>query len=293
MPHAALVGFAVKADSKFFEGLCATIASIIQWHPTSPITIIDCGLSGQQKEAISSAGVGALLEPDLAAYNVVEGSEEYYTRAVYGAMHCLPDLYDLTIHIDSDAILLNRIDELTSALVFEHGLAAVPDFPALGLDFQVGHVEKARNTVKQLIPNYDPTSVSFNGGVYAVRKTYFIKSMLPMIGRLNAGGAAFWGNEMALMNLAAFAANPARPFIALPQSYNHRPEYRRAPELASVRLVEHGVKSPPKLFGHFGRIRVLHFVGRNKPWVENNLPANCQLAWDYYRQLARVQHGLL
>lgn len=286
------LGFLVKADEHFYEGLAALLASIRHWHPHDPVRILDCGLTTRQRAALELAGFTDIFAPDLTGFSVVSGSEDYYTPAVFAVLAQPSALFPLTIHVDADAVLLQTLQPSIDDVMHDSvGLAAVTDYPPLGLDFQIGEDPIAHAEVLRAIPNLDLASIGFNGGFYILSKQYFIDRLQTMVLRLLPLHNRLWGNEMAILNLAAYAASPDRPFFKLAHTFNHRPSYRRAPELAQISNVDDGEGAYPQLLGHFGRVALLHFVGRIKPWKSaEQTPAF--RAWRFYRHMAATTFGL-
>lgn len=281
------IGFLVKADKNFYEGLAALLASIRHWHPEDPVRILDCGLTLNQRVALERAGFTDIISLDLSAYTVVSGSEGYYTPSVFAVLAEPSKLFPLTVHIDADAVLLQRLPpSIGDIMQAPIGLAAVADNPALGLDFQIGPDPTALEEVSRVIPNLNLASIGFNGGFYVLSKKYFTDRLQSTVTKLLPIHNRLWGNEMAILNLAAYAASPEQPFVHLSHTLNHRPFYRRAPDLTPISCVDDGAGTIPQLLGHFGNITLLHFVGRPKPWdVSEHTPA--LLAWRFYRNAAR------
>lgn len=292
------IGFIVKSDRYFYEGLAALLSSLNQWYPDIPTLTIDCGLTPEQLDRVWSSGLTKIILPSLETFSVASEMSHYYTPAIYGLIACRDQLFSHSIHIDADAVVLGPLDDLmqqpTPGLP---GISAVPDYPHLNLEFQIGNKPGIYERVAAVIPNVNLQSLTFNGGVFALQRDYFNSLMKEPIERLMDLHDKLWGNEMAMMNLAAFAAKPDFPFRILDQSYNTRPRYRRAPDLPSNRLTAgscgqiNGVE-PPKLLGPFGVVKILHFVGHTKPWHANANKDDSLLAWEFYRQRAKDKHGL-
>lgn len=286
-------GFFVKSDSLFFEGIAALLASIRFWHFDAPVRIVDCGLTKSQRCKLEEAGFHDIITPDLSQFSVAPEMDRHYTKAVYAMLACTDKLFDITVHIDADAVLLQPVSELlTQPDPTGTGLAAVPDYPPLGLDFQIGDNPGVRREVQAMVPDLRPNSISFNAGVFALTRAYFFERMNEMISRLLPLHDRLWGNEMAILNLAAFAASPSCPFKILHHTYNHRPHYRRAPELPPNVIEAYGSSGEPILMGHFGRIYILHFVGRDKPWHSHYDVNPSHAVWRFYRLLAARRYGI-
>jgi hypothetical protein len=289
--EAGRFGFLVKADQYFYEGLAALLASIRRWHPEDPIRILDCGLTPGQRNALAKAGFDDVVTPDLSRFRVVSGSD-HYTPAVFAVLAQPSALFPLSIHIDADAVLLRKLPSYVHDVMRGPvGLAAVTDYPPLGLDFQIGYDASTRLEALRLIPNIAMDSVGFNGGFYLMTKDYFVDRLQGIIKRLLPLHDRLWGNEMAILNLAAYAASPDQPFVHLDHTLNHRPSYRRAPQLRPICSAQKRWDGYPELVGHFGTITLLHFVGRTKPWQS----AECtpaRLAWQFYRDAAATELGL-
>src|SRR5262245_10950730 len=164
-------GFIVKADGRFYEGLAALLASLNQWHPGVPILTIDCGLNSDQLDRVKHCGITEVISPSLSNFSVAEEMLDYYSPAIYGLLTCLDRLFPLSIHIDADAVVLGSLDHLMAA--GRPGIAAVPDFPYLNLEFQIGNKPEAYQRVALVLPDVDLQSISFNGGVFALEREYF------------------------------------------------------------------------------------------------------------------------
>lgn len=279
-------GFITKSDKNFYEGLIALLASLRAWHPGREVVVVDCGLLPEQLRAVARYPAVRVI-PARGGFEIPERMRHYYTPAVYGFFSAHIAMRPIAIHIDADAVVLGDLTDLAASTVGgEVGISAVPDYPNLDLTFQIGDVDGATDALRTVVGDLDLGSISFNGGVFAVREDYYREHMLPWVHRLIPHHRLFWGNDMAIMNFAACAANRRQPFNVMPHIYNTRAFYRRASDLAPNRL-RRGRDVPPQLDGPFGRVRILHFVGRGKPWMHPGPQDDSSEAWWYFRRLGR------
>ena len=286
-------GFVTKADARFFDGLLALLASIQVWHPDQPITVVDCGLSAAQMHALAGFARVSVICGTGAGFKIPRSMQHYYTPAVYGFFSAHEQLYPVTIHVDADAVVLGPLDRLAAiAARSEPGICAVPDYPHLTLAYQLGDLPGAHASLLGAVPEVRLDSMSFNGGVFAIRAQYYNAHMRPFIDRLLPYHELFWGNDMAVLNFAAYGANPRHPFIDAGNAYNTRHHYRRASHLAPNRIAGLHPNGMPRLEGPFGPVHILHFVGQDKPWYAEPTPSDSLTVWQTYRQLARTRSGL-
>lgn len=279
------IGFVTKSDRYFYDGLVALLASLKTWHPSSPITVVDCGLTDTQAQKVRKCPNVSLIGHGGMGFNIPLSMQHYYTPAIYGFFSIHDDLYPLTVHIDADAVVLASLNELVLlAQSSDVGISAVPDYPNLNLQYQLGDINGAYAALKSVVNEPQLDSISFNGGVFALRSEYYYEHMRPWVDRLIPHHELFWGNDMAIMNFAAYAANRTLPFNILPHSFNTRASYRRASELQFNRIVE-WKSGLPILEGPFGRINILHFVGKNKPWNPIACSNDSLFTWQHYRDL--------
>lgn len=288
----AQTGVVTKADAQFFDGLQALLASLRVWHPAWPVTVVDCGLTLPQRAAIlRHEGVELVAAVDR-GFVIPEVMRHYYTSAVYGFFSVHDRLYPVTVHLDADAVVLGKLEDLAAAAAgADPGISGVPDYPELTLAYQLGELAGARDALDGAVPGADLDSRTFNGGVFAVDARYYEQRMRPFVDRLLPHHELFWGNDMAIMNFAAYAANRSRPYIDPGHIYNTRHSYRRAPSLAANRITGWDQRGLPKLAGPFGSVRVLHFVGKDKPWAAAAPDSESVACWRVYRELARQTTG--
>lgn len=281
------VGFITKSDSHFFDGLLALLASLRVWHSGYETTVVDSGLTASQRRTLARCPGVRVCEGRLSDFHIPPSMQHYYTPAIYGFFSVHDDLYPISIHIDADAVVLAPLDELLqTVLTADPGLCAVPDYPKLTLAYQLGDLEGAAKALESVVPDVDMASLSFNGGVFAVRAEYYQLHLRDTVMQLLPLHELFWGNDMAILNFAAYAANRRTPFLALDHVFNCRHHYRRAPHLKPSRWIGSGPNGLPVLEGPFGPIRILHFVGRAKPWKSSSETCASVKAWRAYRDLA-------
>jgi lipopolysaccharide biosynthesis glycosyltransferase len=285
-------GIVVKSDAGFYDGMAALLASIRFWHTEQEVRILDCGLTSLQRTKLEAACFTSISIPDLSRFTVAPEMRSYYTPAIYALLASPEILFDRTLHLDADCLVLQPITELLSYDILNSpGIAAATDYPPLGLDFQIGGKPHVVDEIRSILPNLKLNSTSFNGGVFLVRRDYFFESLADTVERLKPFHDRLWGNEMAILNLAAFAASPERPFRILDPTFNHRPVYSRAPDLPSV-ILQGWDGQAPVLSGYFGIVRILHFVGRKKPWREFDRKSISHQAWRFYREMAASRYDL-
>jgi lipopolysaccharide biosynthesis glycosyltransferase len=284
-------GIVVKSDAGFYEGMAALLASVRFWHPDQEVHILDCGLTVPQRAKLEAAYFTSISTPDLSSFTVAPEMRSYYTPAIYALLASPDVLFDTTLHLDADCLILQPINGLlNSEDLYAPGIAAATDYPPLRLDFQIGDKPHVVDEIRAILPNLRLGSVAFNGGVFVVRRDYFFDSMAETVERLKPFHDRLWGNEMAILNLAAFAASPDHPFQVLDPTFNHRPLYSRVPNLPPIALK--ACDPAPVLSGYFGLVRILHFVGRKKPWRDFDQESEPHRAWRFYREMAASRYGL-
>lgn len=287
VPESAPIAFEVvtKSDAHFFAGLRALLNSLAVFVPEAPVTVLDCGMTDDQVSLCRRLGV-RLQRVNLSQYRIERAADQgKFTPAIYALLEAELGDCAVTVHVDADAVVLGPLTELVQAAA-RSGLAAVPDHPALDLKRQIGE-EGALREVLSLLPALRLSSVAFNAGVVALRRGYFADALRPIVQRLLPLHTRLWGNDQALLNLAAFQANPKHPFEDAGTRFNARPRYSRAPEEEPLRKVDG--RAGPGLIGFGGTVRILHFVGRPKPW-EDHYPRDdpAWQVWNHYYELAEA-----
>jgi lipopolysaccharide biosynthesis glycosyltransferase len=268
-----------KADCHFFPGLRALLQSLRVHARGIQITVLDCGLTRTQRNHCKSSG--ATVSPvDLSSFRVERWEDQgKFTPAIYAFFQARLYPFRVTVHLDADTVVLGPLDELVSA-AYAHGLAAAPDFPGLPLSHQIG-AEGALDRVRDLLPHLSDSRTAFNAGVFAIRGDYYRDCMAATVRSLMPLHTRLWGNDQALLNLAAFAANPMLPFCDVGLRFNRRPRYRRAPSAAALEYVDDS--DGPALHAAGERVHVLHFVGRPKPWqMEYPQPCTAHRVWKHF-----------
>jgi lipopolysaccharide biosynthesis glycosyltransferase len=284
-------GVVTKADGNFYEGLAALLGSLHYWYPAMPVLIVDCGMTREQTTRLQKAGYGLLFASGLESYRLAPEKRDMYTVAIYGFFASVECLFPVTVHLDADIVVMEPIDELFD-LDRIPGIAAVPDYPPLELGAQIGTGQGVMEEVSSMVPRLKLDSLSFNGGIFAIRSEYYQLRLKPIVERLLCLHDRLWGNDMAVLNLAAFAACPEQPFKSLDGTYNTRPRYRRAPKLPANRIVGYHDDGSPILKGPFGTSRILHYVGPMKPWSADVPQDDSLVAWRFYRDIASTALGL-
>ncbi|MES2044590.1 MAG: glycosyltransferase [Pseudomonadota bacterium] len=285
MTSARPFGIVTKADAAHYPGLAALLASLRQHMESTPVVVLDCGLAPEQRETIQRHGA-RLRTVDVSGYEIRrEADHGKFTGAIYALLEADLSEWPVTIALDADTLVLGDLSEIAQAAM-RSGIAAVPDFPPLSLGHQIGN-EGALNQVLGLLPELDVGAIAFNAGVLGIRGDYFEERLQPAARRLIPFHAKLWGNDQAILNLAAYQANPVAPFEVLDRKYNARPRYRRAPEIEPPQQTQ----SPagPGLNQGGTPIRVLHFIGHPKPWM-HEYPQDCPglETWRAYAAIAEV-----
>lgn len=272
-------GIVTKSDHNFFPGLFALLNSLTAQFPELIITVLDCGLTDLQRSICLSYNV-SIDKIDLTDFNIKRNVDQgKFTPSIYGFLKADFERYDVLVHLDADTLVLGSLDEIIMAAM-EHGCAAVPDHPALDLSFQIGE-EGALEEVKKVIPNLNTDSVSFNAGVIAIRSDYYLQKMVETVENLIPIHTRLWGNDQAILNLAAFQANPENPFQDVGRRFNTRPWYRRDKTIPALEVYQ--TPAGPGLIEKGEEVRVLHFVGRPKPWEEGFPKTNsAYYVWNHY-----------
>lgn len=285
MTSTAAFGIVTKADAAHYPGLAALLASLRQHMESIPVVVLDCGLSPEQREKVQHFGA-QLRTVDVSRYQIRrEVDRGKFSGAIYALLEADLSEWPATVALDADTLALGDLSEIAHAAM-RSGFAAVPDFPALSLGHQIGD-EGALIQVLDLVPELDVDAIAFNAGVIGIRGDYFEERVQPAARRLTPFHTKLWGNDQAILNLAAYQANPVAPFEVLDRAYNARPRYRRAPEIeppqqtrssAGLGLMQGGTP-----------IRVLHFIGHPKPWMPE-YPLDCPglETWRAYAALAKV-----
>lgn len=251
-----------KSDKNFFPGLRALIESLVVNAPNIKRTVIDCGLTHDQLDYCKKRDCH-IQASKVDNFKIQECMKHYYTNSIYGFITADLPLNKIVVHLDADTILLKNLNELVSAAA-EHGFAAVSDYPPLHLEDQVKNPE-CISYIKKFIPDLNLSACAFNAGVFATNSIYFLNNMKPTIESLIPIHNQLWSNDQALLNLAAFKANPSEPFRDVGYKFNSRPYYRRSPEIPPLEIYYRGGGYPGAV-GITGEVNILHFIGKSKPW---------------------------
>lgn len=97
-------------DRLFFAGTLATVNSLLLFHPTLPIYVIDRGLTPPQKEFLAAGGVSV-----IAAHEVTHAGRHIgpWELKAYAASALAAD-HEVLIGIDSDCIVCGPINDMIS-----------------------------------------------------------------------------------------------------------------------------------------------------------------------------------
>jgi lipopolysaccharide biosynthesis glycosyltransferase len=268
-------GIITKADKHFFPGVKALLKSLAVHAPKIPVTVLDCGMTEEQHSFCLKIA-NSVQKVDLSEFTI---NQPKYTTSVYSFFVADLNHYRITLHLDADTIVLGNLDDIFIAAE-QHGLAATTDYPPLSLNSQIQNEDVFQKTCK-IIPDLDRNSIAFNAGVFAVSYDYWQTKMVDKISDLLPLHPEFWGNDQAILNLAAFAVNPSEPFRNVGLKFNSRPFYRRSPSTLPPQLCENDTGFILK--GIDGPIHVLHFIGQPKPWQEDySHSCNCLKVWNYF-----------
>lgn len=267
-------GIVTKADKFFFPGLKALLQSLAIHEPDIPVTVLDCGLTEKQHKYCLNTATD-VQKVRLSEFTI---NQPKYTEAVYSFFVADFSQYNVTLHLDADVIVLGKLDVLFKAAE-QHGFAATTDYPPLNLDFQIKN-HNALSKIEEIIPNFDKHSIAFNAGVFAVRYDYWNNKMTNILSKILPLHSQLWGNDQAILNIAAFAANPLQPFYDVGIKFNSRPFYRRSPGTPSPHIVKHNGKT--ELVGIDGLIHILHFIGQPKPWESGCQNSICSNIWNQF-----------
>lgn len=267
-----------KSDTNFFPGLKALIESLIVNAPDIKRTVIDCGLTEEERKYCLSRGC-VLQSGKVNEFTIQDCMKHYYTSSIYGFITAELPRDRIVVHLDADAVLLGNLDELVEKAM-KHGFAAVSDFPPLTLEDQIRNPD-CLPFIKKVIPNLDLSSIAFNAGVFATNSNYFLDKLKPTIASLIPIHDQLWSNDQALLNLAAFYANPSEPFRDVGYKFNTRPSYSRSPDTPPLELSYYNER--PSVSGIGGDAQVLHYVGKDKPWLKD-YDTDCPglIIWQYY-----------
>jgi lipopolysaccharide biosynthesis glycosyltransferase len=252
-----------KSDRNFFSGLVALIESLKIYEPKTPVIVLDCGLDESQLKYCIRNNC-EIYKGNIDNFNIPE-IKNCYTKAIYGFLGFRCNRFPLIVHLDADAVVLGSLETLV-AQAWEHGFAAVPDYPPLTLEDQVKN-DAAKQYIQSLIPDIDFSTKAFNAGVFALRNDYYEDKMRPMIDKLIPIHEKLWGNDQAILNLSAYFVNPKESFRDVGYAFNTRPTYSRSPstEPLKVNFKDNNVL----IYGIAGRAKILHFIGKIKPWQED------------------------
>jgi len=276
-------GVVSKADREHFDGLAALVSSLRQHMRAVPIQVLDCGLTPVQRRDLEALGAH-VTEVDVSSYEIRRAEDQgKFSSAIYAILEADFPEWAVTIALDADTLVLGDLTEIARAAM-RSGLTAAPDHPPLDLRHQIGS-EGALPDILSAMPELDLSRTAFNAGVLGFRNDYFRERILPAARKLKPLHQRLWANDQAILNLAAFAANPDQPYEALDRAYNARPRYRRAPGMAPPQ--ETWSAAGPGLRQGDSAIHVMHFVGHPKPWMPG-YPADCPAlaTWRAYRETA-------
>lgn len=251
-----------KCDSAFFSGLKALINSLNIFEKNKRKIVLDCGLTDKEVD-FCLKNKCEVHKVKTTKYKV---DFDYYSSAIYAFFEIenLSIESEVIIFLDCDTLVLNNLYELAE-LAKTHNFAACTDHPPLKLIDQIKNDEGLK-IVKKYFNQKSLMSETFNAGVLAFYTPYFFEKIITASKLFLPYHNLFYGNDQAVLNLAAKVCNVNKPFFKTNLSYNTRPKYRRDPFVEPLKDVI--IQKEYKLFGIAGRVNILHFVGRPKPWED-------------------------
>ena len=256
-------GFVTKSDANYFPGLRNLVESLHRTNPGIPITVFNCGLQESQVDKLKDK-VETIVDLNIENYKIKDIDIGRFTPSIYAAMFLEKVEYDIIFHLDADLVVLANLLSIFDRCK-NNNFMGVSDYPPLSLLDQVED-ENLVNYIAHAYPGMKWESTSFNGGVFCVKKTFYVEKMLPRIREFSQYHMQFKTNDQALLNLA-YASRGEGDFPDLGILYNFRPNFSRAPH---IKLSKTSRTEDEIIVGEFKRkpIKILHFIRENKPWIE-------------------------
>lgn len=305
----ASCGFVTISDSNYFPGVRALVNSILANSP-GPITVIDEGLTREQRNWLAGAGVDTLRVARSIAINDPR----------FGCCYALFDIdaapYDRIICIDPDAIVLEDIRSVV-ALLDEYAIATT-SANAFRTLINPGYRRKLRHAFPyprwhflsqhphKLLDLFSSRYSALQSGVVVLRR-----DLLPSIRKATASYrelfTAFALPDQDLLSLCVadlevpWAQLPytmnAPTLHALPSSLVADPRLRRKYEWISNNvesMIANGKLeiAPRGNAGQFEHqsIHVLHYAGPDKPWrPEAMLRPGFRELWRHYHDMPAIR----
>ncbi|QWL33205.1 glycosyltransferase [Rathayibacter toxicus] len=305
------VGIYTRCDSKYFPGLVSLINSLQRTGHHFPIYLVDTGLTEDQLKFIAKLGDARVTRPKFDHYSLDTSKASRYNTTVFAGLEITFPDHEVIVHLDADAVVLDSLDPLIQAAV-EHGFAATGEIPPSnmkthfwGMPEVTGRalrdVERADQTsayqaITERFGPLDEESITFNSGIWATRRNYYADRMRPVLNFIKDYHREIWGLEQAMLNIAAFYANPEEPFREVGSRFNSRAEYSyfndhfsasgyriASPRvLTNLAIARENPWHKVRLNGVGGSIAVLHFVWKPKPW---EAPSSLWEVWEFFADM--------
>lgn len=276
-----------KADTHFFLGLLGLLGSLAvnSWvEHIEKIRVIDYGLNDDQVNKIKIIGtnIGLSLEiiaPVQTPYSPRPEENSWFSNAIFAFLQrqsfSMGDPERIIYAVDSDVLFVGEPISLPE--VSNDTLLACPDFPPLDLAFQIHGPGSGSNGLDVDFGDVDLKQVAFNAGVLISKRKTFLE-ILNKSEKFTRQLPQLYTNDQAVLNLAV-ANHQNVKLNFLPQSYNWRPKFNRAPKLDSFSFNnDQGANSLESQY--FGKIMICHFCGRPKPW--NDISVKGYPIWKHY-----------
>lgn len=306
----ATQGFVTISDHRYFPGVVALVNSLRQHHDL-PITVIDEGLTEDQRDALAQADV----EVRRVSRSIPINSDRF------GCCYALFDIdaapYDRIVCIDPDAIVLAPLHDVFGA-VTQHGLVASAANGA-GALLQKGYRQKMAKSLprgkwKRLsfllrFPRYLRFVLGDKGrpmssGLVGVRRELMPGLRTAAMRYQDYFKALRWPDQ----DLLSYCVlDLGLDWKAFPYAYNaarlHEPAAQ--PALSETQSIPRALNDcVTTQFSEFGLriinshrdhlasggldIRVLHFAGAFKPWKEMELRSGFRELWQRYYDDGRL-----
>lgn len=300
-----------RSDKNYFPGLVALLNSLSRLEIDYPVYLVDTGLTKRQREFVKNIAKIKIIRPDVAQYRLDDSKKARYNNTVFSGLEIPFPEHEVIIHLDADAVVLDSLDPLVEAAV-EHGFAATGEIPPnnmkthfWGMPPETGRalksvtLEEQKIAYKDITEKYgylDDDSITFNSGIWAARRDYYQEEIRPVLDYIKKFHREIWGLEQAMLNIATYYANPVEPFREVGSRFNSRAEYSYFNQhfgssgyrIASPRLLTDLKEAaeekslPVILNGVGGKIAVIHYVWKPKPWEEES---NLSNVWEFYANL--------
>ena len=268
-----------KADEAFFPGVIALFGSLITSKlidKVSQFTLIDFGIPRKSVQSfltlVKSSGISVSHIPILDIQHHPRKSESnWYSEAVYALLY--PEVFntgdgrDVVIAVDADILFVS--EDALDFNISNKRLYAAPDYPPLDLAFQI-NANRSPTSKLHVSKNLDLSKTAFNAGfIGATRETF--RNLQNICWKYSSEISSIYTNDQGILNLAVHISEEITPHY-LSQIYNWRPYFTRAPDVDQVELTTDKNNRIQIESSYFGRVKVVHFCGRQKPWENNNIP---------------------